>query len=65
MRYFCDMRGFDPFRAMRDEQKKYGWVLTFRENPATAPTLWRTVRRTLLWDAQHADRQNSCGRTPS
>lgn len=29
--YFCEMLDPDPFRVMRDRQKKYGWVITLRD----------------------------------
>ncbi|WFD44728.1 hypothetical protein MPSI1_003398 [Malassezia psittaci] len=29
--YFCRMFDSDPFRVMRDQNKKYGWVITLRD----------------------------------
>lgn len=42
--YFCEMLDPDPFRVMRDRQKKYGWVITLRDEYVS-----------FLWpDAAHA-----------
>ena len=44
VRYLCNMKlGKDPFRVMRDEKKKYGFVLSLLEYPQTIRTLWRTT----------------------
>ncbi|WFD49070.1 hypothetical protein GLX27_003748 [Malassezia furfur] len=42
--YFCEMLDPDPFRVMRDRQKKYGWVITLRDDPRTLPTLWEQTQ---------------------
>ncbi|WFD36859.1 hypothetical protein MCUN1_003749 [Malassezia cuniculi] len=45
VRYFCNLKlGKDPFRVMRDEKKKYGWVLSLLEFPQTVRTLWATTK---------------------
>lgn len=40
--YFCDFQ-MDPFRLMREQHKKYGFVISMLEYPNTIPTLWQTV----------------------
>ncbi|KAH3675918.1 hypothetical protein WICPIJ_009208 [Wickerhamomyces pijperi] len=40
--YFCDFQ-YDPFRVMRDNGKKYGFVIALHEYEETIPTLWDTV----------------------
>jgi alpha 1,2-mannosyltransferase len=39
---FCDI-GFDPFRLMKDQKKKYGFVISLYEYYETIPTLWDSV----------------------
>ncbi|CEH16582.1 glycosyltransferase family 15 protein [Ceraceosorus bombacis] len=43
VKYPCDMRRRDPFRFMRDNGKKYGFVITIKESPGTIRTLWMSV----------------------
>ncbi|KAL1932555.1 hypothetical protein VTP01DRAFT_8233 [Rhizomucor pusillus] len=40
--YHCDI-DYDVFKFMRDNGKKYGFNIAFREFHATVPTLWNTV----------------------
>ncbi|KAI8093629.1 nucleotide-diphospho-sugar transferase [Halteromyces radiatus] len=40
--YHCDI-DYDVFRFMKDNGKKYGFNIAFREFLATVPTLWQTV----------------------
>lgn len=39
---FCDQR-YDPFTFMRENKKRYGFVITIPEYASTIPTLWPTV----------------------
>lgn len=41
--YYCDFQ-MDPFRLMKDQGKKYGFVVTFYEYPNTIPTLYDSVK---------------------
>ena len=41
--YFCDFP-YDPFQVMRQQNKKYGFVISLVEYESTIPTLWKTVR---------------------
>lgn len=40
---FCDV-GYDPFKFMRDNKKKYSFVLSLYEYVETIPTLWDSVK---------------------
>ncbi|KXN72200.1 glycosyltransferase family 15 protein [Conidiobolus coronatus NRRL 28638] len=40
--FTCDIN-YDPFKFMVDNDKVYGFTITYRENMATIPTLWKTV----------------------
>jgi len=41
--YYCDLY-YDPFKFMRENNKKYGFVMSLYEFSETIPTLWQTVR---------------------
>ncbi|GMM32586.1 mannosyltransferase [Martiniozyma asiatica (nom. inval.)] len=41
--YFCDFQ-MDPFRLMKERQKKYGFIVGLHEYPETIPTLWDNVK---------------------
>ncbi|KAI5172791.1 alpha 1,2-mannosyltransferase [Nematocida sp. LUAm3] len=38
----CNIK-YDPFTYMKDNKKKYGFVITLYEFPATIPSLWKGV----------------------
>ncbi|SCW03205.1 LAFE_0G05314g1_1 [Lachancea fermentati] len=40
--YFCDFP-YDPFKVMREQRKKYGFVISMYEYEDTIPTLWDAV----------------------
>jgi mannosyltransferase len=40
--YFCDFP-YDPFKVMRQNNKKYGFVITMYEYEDTIPSLWEAV----------------------
>lgn len=40
--YYCDFP-YDPFKAMREQGKKYGFVIAMYEYEDTVPTLWNAV----------------------
>ncbi|KAI8332912.1 nucleotide-diphospho-sugar transferase [Chlamydoabsidia padenii] len=40
--YYCNIE-YDVFRYMKDNGKKYGFNIAFREYMATVPSLWQTV----------------------
>jgi alpha 1,2-mannosyltransferase len=42
--YYCDIN-FDPFKFMRENKKKYGWVISLHEYRETIETLWDSVKK--------------------
>ncbi|KAI7866522.1 nucleotide-diphospho-sugar transferase [Spinellus fusiger] len=42
--YYCDI-DYDVFKFMRDNGKKYGFNIAFREFMATVPSLWNTIQK--------------------
>lgn len=42
--YYCDI-SFDPFKLMRENGKKYGWVISLYEYRETVVTLWDSVKK--------------------
>ncbi|CCE61974.1 hypothetical protein TPHA_0B03020 [Tetrapisispora phaffii CBS 4417] len=42
--YFCDFP-YDPFKLMREKNKKYGFVIATYEYEETIPTLWDTIEK--------------------
>lgn len=49
VKYFCDFP-YDPFRVMREQKKKYGFVISLYEYENTIPTLWDTVTEYITKD---------------
>lgn len=49
VKYFCDFP-YDPFKVMRENKKKYGFVLSLYEYEETIPTLWQTVENYISLD---------------
>ncbi|TRM62896.1 glycosyltransferase family 15 protein [Schizophyllum amplum] len=47
--YFCNI-AYDPFTYMRENEKIYGWTISFYEWEPTIPTLWETTKEFM---AQH------------
>lgn len=41
--YYCDFQ-MDPFKLMKDQKKKYGFIVSFYEYPNTIPTLYENVK---------------------
>ena len=42
VKYYCDFP-YDPFKVMREQKKKYGFVISMHEYEDTIPTLWDAV----------------------
>ncbi|KAG2201506.1 hypothetical protein INT46_007779 [Mucor plumbeus] len=40
--YYCQI-DYDIFRFMKDNKKKYGFTIAYKEHIETVPTLWKTV----------------------
>lgn len=47
--YFCDFP-YDPFKLLRQNGKKYGFVISLREYEQTIPTLWESVEEYINLD---------------
>lgn len=57
---FCDI-AFDPFRFMKENNKKYSFVLSLYEYFDTIPTLWDSVQKFMSASPQHIAEDNSMG----
>lgn len=57
---YCDV-SFDPFRFMKDHDKKYGWVLSLYEYWETIPTLWDSVKKFMGNHPEYIAEDNSMG----
>lgn len=57
---FCDV-SFDPFRFMKDHDKKYGFVLSLYEYYDTIPSLWDSVKSFMKKYPEHISEDNSMG----
>ncbi|CRG90621.1 alpha 1,2-mannosyltransferase [Talaromyces islandicus] len=57
---FCDI-SFDPFRYMKENNKKYSFVLSLYEYFDTIPTLWDSVQKFMSASPQHIAEDNSMG----
>ncbi|PGH05593.1 hypothetical protein AJ79_06760 [Helicocarpus griseus UAMH5409] len=56
--YFCDI-SFDPFKFMRDNKKKYSFVLSLYEYKDTVPTIWDSVKKFMEKYPQHIAEDNN------
>ncbi|CDK25451.1 unnamed protein product [Kuraishia capsulata CBS 1993] len=56
--YFCDFQ-YDPFTLMRENNKKYGFVISLFEYEDTIPTLWPTVEEFMTKYPQHLHPNNA------
>lgn len=45
--YSCDVE-YDVFQWMKNENKKYGFIITIKEFASTIPTLWEKTKKFLL-----------------
>ena len=55
---FCDVH-YDPFRFMKDNKKKYSFVLSLYEYVETIPTLWDSVKKFTKDHPEHIHPDNS------
>lgn len=55
---FCDVH-YDPFKFMRDNGKKYSFVLSLYEYVETIPTLWDSVKKFIKKHPEHINKNNS------
>jgi len=56
--YYCDLY-YDPFTFMRENNLKYGWVMSLFEFGETIPTLWQTVRSFVAKHPKYVAKDNS------
>jgi alpha 1,2-mannosyltransferase len=57
---YCDV-SFDPFRFMKENNKKYSFVLSLYEYYETIPTLWDSVKKFMNAHPEHIAEDNSMG----
>lgn len=57
---FCDIH-YDPFRVMHEQGKKYSFVLSLYEYPATIETLWDSAKKFIKNHPEHIAADNSMG----
>ncbi|KAJ5160227.1 Glycolipid 2-alpha-mannosyltransferase 2 [Penicillium canariense] len=55
---FCDI-GHDPFRFMKENNKKYSFVISLYEYYETIPTLWDSVKKFLKSHPEHIPSGNA------
>lgn len=55
---FCDLP-FDPFRFMKENDKKYSFVISLQEYIETIPTLWDSVRKFMTEHPEHLAEGNA------
>ncbi|KAL3232835.1 putative mannosyltransferase KTR2 [Nakaseomyces bracarensis] len=58
VKYHCDFP-YDPFKVMRLNKKKYGFVISIYEYENTIPTLWNTVEAYLSDFKEDIDMDNN------
>ncbi|KAF3483056.1 glycolipid 2-alpha-mannosyltransferase [Arthroderma uncinatum] len=56
--YFCDIH-IDPFKFMRDNKKKYSFVISLPEYEATVETLWKSTRKFIDQYPEHIAENNN------
>lgn len=56
--YFCDI-GFDPFKFMKDNKKKYSFVISLYEYRDTVATIWDSVKKFMEKYPQHIAEDNN------
>lgn len=57
---YCDVH-YDPFKVMKDEGKKYSFVLSLYEYVETIPTLWDSVKKFMKAHPEHIHDNNMMG----
>jgi alpha 1,2-mannosyltransferase len=57
---FCDV-SYDPFKYMRDNNKKYSFVLSLYEYIETIETLWDSAKKFIKNHPEHIAKGNSMG----
>lgn len=57
---FCDIH-YDPFRYMKENKKKYSFVISLYEYVETIPTLWDSAKKFMKNHPEHIAQDNSMG----
>ncbi|TPX14056.1 uncharacterized protein E0L32_000450 [Thyridium curvatum] len=57
---FCDIH-YDPFRLMKEQKKKYSFVLSLYEYVETIPTLWDSTKKFIKNFPEHIVQDNAMG----
>lgn len=58
--FYCDMT-YDPFTFMRENNKKYSFVITLPEYRETIETLWSTTQEFAKLHPEYIAENNSLG----
>lgn len=58
--FYCDQL-YDPFTFMRENNKRYSFVMTMFEFRATIETLWKSTREFVKKHPNYLDKDNSLG----
>ena len=58
VKIFCDV-GFDPFRFMAENKKKYSFVISLYEYVETIPTIWDSAKKFMSDHPEHIAKDNS------
>lgn len=56
--YHCNVP-YDPFKVLRDEGRKYGFVISMHEYEKTVPTLWNSTKKFIENHPEHIVDDNS------
>lgn len=54
---FCNIQ-YDLFKFLRENKKKYGFILSVSEYEATIPTLWSTTKQFMKENPQYVNKNN-------
>lgn len=58
VKLYCDI-GFDPFRVMAENKKKYSFVISLYEYAETIPTIWDSAKKFMKQYPEHVAKGNS------
>ena len=58
VKLYCDI-GFDPFRVMAENKKKYSFVISLYEYAETIPTIWDSAKKFMKQHPEHIADGNS------
>ncbi|CUS24446.1 LAQU0S16e01904g1_1 [Lachancea quebecensis] len=57
IRFFCDIH-YDVFKFMKENKKKYGFILSLSEYESTIPTLWDTTKQFMKENPSYVHKNN-------